>query len=413
MLKRFLQLSLTTKRNFPVITCRYLSRGKSSPDRTQYATDISEDFETFPKTKKSTKGISPPKISEIVPLFTEILECDENEADNIAEQQLSKLQSLTLPELRKQLETFIENGFDRKVLLQYPDLLTMEPAVLNRKLAILKRIPAGENGKGLTDYLPLMQLDVKDLEIIQQKLSREESIMPTGTRIHFLSKKLQVEPCVISQMFVDYPFMRTLSKFFLFENVDLFLQYKIPAHKILRCPWAFKYNPARTEKRLEAALKIKGEGNLTPWLVHAHEKNFKKSLVCSTENNEPLKAAGVEDHIGYLSTRLGCTRDQMKVYLARYPAAEKVTIRKLKKILDYLLDEAGYSQAKVADMPRLYTLSLETIKKRDEELKKYNYNVGSLFVLCQPNKSWEKFINRVKENRHYSRRKEYEWDDEE
>ncbi|XP_063709833.1 transcription termination factor, mitochondrial [Culicoides brevitarsis] len=408
MLRRLFRLNSIPRRHFPQIECRVFVEEKSNSTKLLPADDIVDELRAFSNAKKLAISFSPPMLKTVVPMFTQLLECDEKVAKQIAQKHLKDIKTLTMKELRQQIETYIEASFDRKLLLQHSELLSMIPKVVLEKLEILRAMPTDENGNGLNDYLPLMKLEVKDLKKFRDTLCRDERLkMPFKDRIHFLSHKLEVEPHVISELVVKNPFLRTLRRSYIIENTDLFLSYKVSPQTILKSPYSLKSNPkTKVKQRLEHVKNLLGEGDLKAWITRASEKNYDKLLKFASENLDSLKKVGAEDNIDYLSKRLGLNTDEMQLFLTQYPRIKKVRVRIMKRILDFLLDEASYPAEKIAKVPTLFACSAKTLKKRHDELKKLNHELESLYPLAKPSKAWDKYIQRLKNDKNFESTKE-------
>lgn len=64
----------------------------------------------------------------------------------------------------------------------------------------------------------------------------------------------------------------------------------------------------------------------------------------------------------------------------------------MKKILDYLLDEAGFSPVDIAQTPRIFCHSLQTTKKRLSQLKSLGCRPQSLVIVCKSANEYDKFV---------------------
>ncbi|XP_063708397.1 uncharacterized protein LOC134837017 [Culicoides brevitarsis] len=403
MLRRLLKLTLIPRRNFPQIECRVFMEQNANPEKVLHTDDIVDELRAFTNAKLLATNLSIPSLKTIVPLFTELLECDETVAKEVARKHLKEIKTMTMKELRTQLETYIEAGFDRKLLLQHSEVLSMIPGIVREKLEILRAMPTGENGNGLNDYLPLMKLEVEDLKKFRDTLNRDKRMkMPFGDRLHFLSNNLDVEPYKISKLFLKYPYLKSLRRALIVKNTEVFLRYKVPKPKILKSGYTLQSNPSsKVQNRLENAKPIKGEDNLHAWLGYVDEKIYDNTLNYASENREPLKEVGAEDNIDYFRKRLGLNDTETEFFLMKYPRTKRMTVRVMKAHLDFLLDEAGYPAEKIAKVPYLFSYSVKTLRKRHEELKKLNHELESLYPLSRPSKEWDEYIQKLKNDKKY------------
>lgn len=339
----------------------------------------------------------------VVPVLVDNLKCTKTEAKKLVEEHEENLNLLTLSELTKQLKMFLSVGIDKEILLKYPEIITMNPAMAKLKLDILKQLPVGENGNNLNDYFPLMRIPINDLKKVKGRLIKESSIVPRGSRIHFMSGKLSVEPYVMSAVFSNYLFLFRLPLRLIYSNTDILLEYKVPTKNILKDPWIYLYSTRRTRQRLAQAQKVR-EDKLMPWMIHCLPVRLESSLKLTSDMKAAHKEVDSEDVLGYISKRLGYERDEMEIFMRRFPPALKVRVTKIKSIIDFLLNEGGYSPLQIAAVPRILTFGLTQMKERHEELKALRYPVTSLTVFSFTKKKYNQFIERVKRHRHYLKR---------
>lgn len=64
----------------------------------------------------------------------------------------------------------------------------------------------------------------------------------------------------------------------------------------------------------------------------------------------------------------------------------------MKEILDYLLLEEKFQPFQVANVIRILCHSLETTKKRINELKEHDCRPTSLVIVCKSQKEYGKFL---------------------
>uniref|UniRef100_A0A336LM22 CSON013656 protein n=1 Tax=Culicoides sonorensis TaxID=179676 RepID=A0A336LM22_CULSO len=393
MIKNFFRLN--PKICHPILKIRFLSLTDSSQNDTPLQSDdIVDQFSTKYNIKENL-----PNIKTVIPIFKERLDCTYEDALQIYDQHEKNITLLTLSELSKQLESFLALGVKKTIMLKYPEILVMNPNEVKEKLEIINKLPQGENGDNYNDYFPLLKLNYNDLEKVLKKLTKEQMHVPKGSRIHYLSHKLKVDPYVVSAVFVNYLFMFSIHLPLLYKNTDILVDFKLPAENVLRDPWVFLYSPRQTRERLIKAREVR-EDKLMPWMIHCPPKILEHSLKLTIDTRNILKSSNSEDQLSYLSKRLGFERAQMDHYIARFPAARKVRITKVKKILDFLLDEANFTPQQIASVPRILTFGLTQIKKRHEELSSLGYKINSLIMFCLTRKKYAALIDRIKKRRY-------------
>jgi mTERF len=105
-----------------------------------------------------------------------------------------------------------------------------------------------------------------------------------------------------------------------------------------------------------------------------------------------------ETVVDYLSERLGYHKDIMHHIVLKHPPVLRVRVTKIKDILDYLLNEAGFEAHHIAQVPRILCHGLETTKARLDELQAlFGYRPSTLVTLCKSKREYEKLLNALTE----------------
>lgn len=344
-----------------------------------------------------------PTLESVIPLLVENLKCTPIAAQKLVLEQEEKFNLLTFSELTKQLKMFLDHGIDKDVLLKYPEIIFMNPKMTKTKLKHIKELPVGEKGANLTDYLPLMRMSLENLTNLKMKLINERRQVPGGSRIHFLSEKFSIEPYLVSAVFSNYLFMARIPMRLIYSNTDVLLEYNVPAAKILKDPWIFLYSTRRARLRLSQAQKIKSD-KLMPWMVHCDSTKLDHSLKIASDMQAAHREVDSEDVLGYISKRLGYERSEMEIYMSRFPPALKVRVTKIKSIIDFLLNEAGYKPIQIAAVPRILTFGLKQMKERHAQLTELGYTATSLIVFCFTRTKFSELLERIKRHRFYRKR---------
>lgn len=157
---------------------------------------------------------------------------------------------------------------------------------------------------------------------------------------------------------------------------------------ILRDLWVFKYDPAKVRERFELC-RSAGRENLRPWMVRCKMEVLENSNQIFQQNKNLL---GEDTVIDYLSKRLNYDVDNMRLIAMKHPSVLKCRVTKIKEVLDYLLDEAGFQPHEIANVIRILTHSLETTKQRLEELKSFDCRPSTLTIVCRSQNEYNKFI---------------------
>jgi hypothetical protein len=243
--------------------------------------------------------------------------------------------------------------------------------------------------RDINDLVPLLKCSVLSLTRAYKFQEVEEAVIPYGSRIYYLSKKLEISPDTVSTYLSTHMFMFTVP----FENIKEIMEtlffYEIEPMHILKDLWVFKYLPEKVKNRLEFA-KQKGRTGLRPWMCRCKIKVLERSIELFKESKEPL---GGDTKVEYIAKRLGYDVETMKIFIDKQPFVLKSRGEKLKQVLDYLLDEAKFEPYQVAHALRILTHSLETTKERVNEVRRLGCYPVELSVICRSKKLYEKFID--------------------
>lgn len=111
------------------------------------------------------------------------------------------------------------------------------------------------------------------------------------------------------------------------------------------------------------------------------------------ERNEKMKALDeCKDVKEYLRKRLVWTEEEMENIQRVYPFLFKVSILKLSKMLDFLLNEAAYTADEIRKQIPIFSRSLSEINCRFNEYKSLNHRPTMTELRCTP----ETYLGRIK-----------------
>lgn len=101
----------------------------------------------------------------------------------------------------------------------------------------------------------------------------------------------------------------------------------------------------------------------------------------------------------YLSERLHCSLEQSKVILTKHRALANKQMKKLKEIIDFLY-EYGFTPLHIVRHPKILLHSVETTKKRLNELQAQSVQLDSLYILTKSQKQYMNYYeNLIKTNK--------------
>ncbi|GAB0094434.1 Transcription termination factor, mitochondrial [Sergentomyia squamirostris] len=278
---------------------------------------------------------------------------------------------------------------DQKVppesILENPWLLHQSKDVLCQKLIYLHEMKPRE----LPDFVPLLRITSHRLMLLANGFDSEE--VPRSHRVYYLSDCLEVEPEIISKhsSMNQFIFTRPFAK--LSEILNLMMKYGIEKEDIAKGFQAFKRSSETVELRLKVLKEMEVEKPM-PWMTFCSEAQFQRFLKIFKANKEALGEE--KSSLEYLCRRLDCDIETMRHFTSKCPVILRMKGTRIKKILDYLLDEEGFNPQDVVKTLRIFSFSLETIKNRTRELKKLGLEASILARISQGQEQYDKYLDR-------------------
>ncbi|KAJ6647583.1 Transcription termination factor, mitochondrial, partial [Pseudolycoriella hygida] len=261
-------------------------------------------------------------------------------------------------DVSRNLELLLARAVRASVILDNPKLLTHR----HEKLCLLLNILNDMKPKNISDFAPL-------------------AVEP-----HVVAKYVSNKLFVLDGNFESFN-----------EKLQMMLKYIAPID-ILHDLWAFQYSPALMESRLSRAK----EGHLKiikPWVIRCPEKTFIKSLQIASSEKAAL---GEKSMIAFLSERLNIDEEMVEAIMKKHPELITIGGARVKEVLDYLIDEAGFTEDQIVQSPLiLCRLSLRTIKQRINELKLLDYRPNTFNTICRSFSGYKKFVEKLKKRKKF------------
>uniref|UniRef100_A0A182QGG9 Transcription termination factor, mitochondrial n=1 Tax=Anopheles farauti TaxID=69004 RepID=A0A182QGG9_9DIPT len=268
---------------------------------------------------------------------------------------------------------------------KHSSILTAKREDLQQKISTLESLNCLRN---INDVLPMCVLKVYQLKKIIKNLNNEQLDSSDTNRIYYFSDSTGFAPSEVTEQFARRTFMFRIPKDSFLENLKLFMQH-MNREDILADLWAFKYSPGIVAERITRAKQVRGK-KLMPWMVRCPDVVLEKSLQLTKESGALLGEN--ETIVEYFCKRLGFDREMANSIIIKTPSVRNVRITKVKKVIDYLLDELDYKPHDIALNPRILMHSLHTTKKRMEQLKDIGCRPKSLIIVCKSQRQYEMFV---------------------
>ncbi|XP_055643159.1 uncharacterized protein LOC129779609 [Toxorhynchites rutilus septentrionalis] len=307
-----------------------------------------------------------------------LLDCNEEEAKTIHKTCKSSATFLENIELMKEMNV------RKETILKIPVVLTLNRKELSEKLAALAQL---KGVRDMNDVIPLCMLKPYQVKKIVNGLNNEE-LENGNNRIYHFADKAAVSPFHVAERFARRTFMFRIPKDCYLQNLDLLLE-NMNHEDVLGDLWAFKYSPAVVAERIDRAKNVPGK-KVMPWMVRCPDVVLEKSLRLTKESGDVLGEN--QSIVEYLCQRLGFSRDVTNSIILKCPSVRNVRITKVKNVIDYLLNELDYNPYDIALNPRILMHSLQTTRKRMEQLKEIGCRPYSLVIVCKSKRQYELFI---------------------
>ncbi|XP_036321751.1 transcription termination factor, mitochondrial [Rhagoletis pomonella] len=297
------------------------------------------------------------------------------------------------------MEMLCLEGVTKESFLNYPWLITLDRVRLQDKLALIKTIAL----RDLNHFVPFLRLTLPRLRKIVSIMKREANVVPQGNRVYYISEMLKTDPKLVTKYLSKRLFILEMPFDMLEQNLQHMVNYNVSPQNILKDLWAFRYTPKSVQLRLERAKRAKKD-KIMPWMVRCPEPILQRSFKLTLDDLAVLgeKKSVVE----YVAERLGFDVESTQCIMARHPSVMRVRVTKVKEVLDYLLNEEGFTRHEIANVPRILCHGLKTTKQRIEELKSYGCRPSSLVIVCRSKREYDKFVRMWLENENQMHRRE-------
>lgn len=287
------------------------------------------------------------------------------------------------------VEQLLEKQITKETILRNPTVLMAKKEELATKILKLTELTGLRD---MNDMIPLCTL--KPYQVIKIVNSMNSESLPNNSnRIYHFADKTKIPPADVAKQFARRTFMFRIPKESFMENLDHFVE-NMDSEDVLADLWAFKYSPTVVAERIARAKKVRGK-KLMPWMVRCPDTVLEKSLQLTKENGELLGEN--ETIVEYFGKRLGFNRDVTNAIFLKTPSVRNVRVTKVKKVIDYLLEELDYTPHDIALNPRILMHSLQTTKKRMEQLKQIGCRPRSLIIVCRSKRQYDLFLKEWEE----------------
>lgn len=175
-------------------------------------------------------------------------------------------------------------------------------------------------------------------------------------------------------------------------KVDTLLKY-IDANYILRDLNVMRHSTSYIVDRMEKVKKA-GIESPRPWMIKILPERFERTINSRVDEKE-AKGESI-DNLHFFSEKLNLSFDSTKLLLDKHPFLYKCQLRRVSKVIDYLVKEADYTTSDIVDFPRILSFGLYTIRKRVETSKSMGIDKINLISVGQGSERYQKWLQKVK-----------------
>ncbi|XP_059144955.1 uncharacterized protein LOC131932091 [Physella acuta] len=194
-------------------------------------------------------------------------------------------------------------------------------------------------------------------------------------RLNAVARILECNIAEAESIIKQFPFLAHLSTHLLQQKVKLLTSYNLPLSFIRNNPRpVYHTSYHELDKRLRL---LKARSFLTENPV-IQQENLVHYLECENEKFESGyknictqldSLEGCSNQLDYLQMRLKCSKETAAMMLSSYPLDRHVSNKKIKKVLDFALDEVKLGSDFVIKNRWLFAFSLKRLKQRLQVMK--------------------------------------------
>ncbi|XP_031619216.1 uncharacterized protein LOC116338226 [Contarinia nasturtii] len=324
--------------------------------------------------------------AQIVETLKSLLNCNNLESSELYYDYISSINELaTAKNNAKYLmnhkitpETIRQNGF----------LLQMSIDDIKKGLEILRKMQP----KNMNDFIPLMIVDISELQTYKCKLESEQFI-GNNHPIYYFSEKLNIPASKVADRFGKRSEVFLTHKTDILKlKLDVLVKHDVDRESILNCKLTFMRYSAKRIEEIIYEIKRNGVDHILSYMIHNY-RNPKVDKLKSNRIMERNSLEGFENSMKYIAHRLNWNESDHLNVLKRYPKLKNCSARKIKTHLDYLLNEAKFTTEEIKNTITILSCSLDEIKSRLKEMKEIGAPI-KLRVIALSKNRYLKYIQK-------------------
>ncbi|KAJ6625704.1 Transcription termination factor, mitochondrial, partial [Pseudolycoriella hygida] len=297
-----------------------------------------------------------------------LLQCDDKLSAQIYYDFVNTIEDLSLA--KENMKLFTDYGLNVELIRRNFVVLTLPKDQIIDNIELIGKM----RPNAIEDFLPLVQVDTWLLKNFVNVNNRRNEMHP----IYFFSEKLNIPPSIVSKTFAEHATILFRDSDGLKKKLDLLLSYNVRPETILRSPSTFWSSLEFIENRLQS-LRSKGIENISSWMLVRDETTMEKVAARVVEEKQSLGDSN--EIIDYLAKRLNWDKATEERVLRYHPPLAKCSVVKVKKHLDYLLNETHFTVDDINSNPAVFRSNLNELKLRINELREIGVVPKKLYTI--------------------------------
>jgi len=310
-----------------------------------------------------------------------VLSCDDKLSAKIYYNFINTIEQLN--EAKKNIELLIKNKVSLEFIKENIVLLTLPLEQIKDNLEIIKTM----NPRSIEDFLPLVEVDTSELKAIRYNVNKRQSEHP----IYVFSKKLKLQPNIVAKYFAKHSDVFFGDFNLLKSKLDLLVAYNVRPLSIIKSPNTFAMSTEKLERLLKE-LSSEGIKTISAWVLYSEESRLKTFVARQIEEKETLGESSTT--LDYLADRLNWDETAKVKAVKYYPPLGKCSVLKVKRHLDYLLNETHFTIADISSNVSIFKTKLDELKLRMNELNAIGITPTKLYQICLAKKNYLEMIGK-------------------
>ncbi|CAI9735901.1 Hypothetical predicted protein [Octopus vulgaris] len=344
----------------------------------------------FPRNKRIRKEYTdaidiviennPEKIDKIATLMS----CSNEQAEKLVRADSRLVTVISFQKVQSTISKLRQAGFSADSIIKYSGIFSRNLGALQRRLDDMQLF------RKYHYSMECVFMGQEKYEKIRGMLLREAILMGQHpTRLSYLSELLECSENQLQEAIASgCTILRKRKLSVLKVVVNLYVRNGITKKDIVDNIGILRLKPLDCKQRLKVLIQPYYDKDKKIEMLYKPRKLFYVSHRNYSENREALGTH--ENKYHYLQERLNCSRLELELLFIKAPIIRITSPRRLKRVLDILLDEFGFSTQTIFRNYHLLFFSENRLKHRWRILENFNLHESDKIAdLILPKKKFE------------------------